>query len=76
MKIDWKRKLTSRKFIVAVIGFITPLLIAFGLSESEVTQIVAIIVAGFNLIAYIIGEGIVDASNTDVVVLGDDDGNI
>jgi formate-dependent nitrite reductase membrane component NrfD len=76
MKIDWKRKLTSRKFIVAVIGFITPLLIAFGLSESEVTQIVAIIVAGFNLIAYIIGEGIVDAANTDVVVLGDDDGNI
>ena len=76
MKIDWKRKLTSRKFIVAVVGFITPLLIAFGLSESEVTQIVAIIVAGFNLIAYIIGEGIVDAANTDMVVLGDDDGNI
>lgn len=76
MKIDWKRKLTSRKFIVAVVGFITPLLIAFGLSESEVTQIVAIIVAGFNLIAYIIGEGIVDAANTDMVVLGDDDGDI
>jgi formate-dependent nitrite reductase membrane component NrfD len=76
MKIDWKRKLTSRKFIVAVVGFITPLLIAFGLSESEVTQIVAIIVAGFNLIAYIIGEGIVDAANTDVVVLGDDNGDV
>ena len=75
-KIDWKRKLTSRKFWAAVIGFVVPLLLAFGVSEAETSQIAAIIMAGGTLIAYIIGEGIVDASNTDVVVLGDDDGNI
>ena len=76
MKIDWKRKLTSRKFWAAIIGFVVPLLLAFGVSEAETSQIAAIIMAGGTLIAYIIGEGIVDASNTDVVVLGDEDGNV
>lgn len=71
--IDWKRKLTSRKFWAAVVGFVAPLLIAFGISESEVTQVVAIIMAGANLIAYIIGEGMVDASSTDII-LEDKDG--
>lgn len=55
------RKLTSRKFWVALIGFITPLLLAFGVSEGEVTQVTSIIMAGGTLIAYIIGEGIIDA---------------
>lgn len=59
--IDWKRKLTSRKFWAAVTGFVSPLLLAFGVSESEVTQIVGIIMAGASLIAYIIGEGIADS---------------
>lgn len=61
-KIDWKQKLTSRKFWAAVCGFVAPLLLAFNVSESEVTQIVSIIMAGAALIAYIIGEGLVDAS--------------
>ena len=39
MKIDWKRKLSSRKFWAALIGFITPLLVMLGLPESEVTQV-------------------------------------
>lgn len=62
MKIDWKRKLTSRKFWAAVVGFVTPLLIAFGVSDGDVTQIVSIIMAGATLIAYIIGEGLTDAA--------------
>lgn len=75
-KIDWKRKLTSRKFWAAVIGFVVPLCIAFGVSESEAAQVASIIMAGANLIAYIIGEGMVDAANTDIVVLGDEDGDL
>ncbi len=55
------RKLTSRKFWVALIGFITPLLLAFGVAENDVTQITSIIMAGATLIAYILGEGMVDA---------------
>lgn len=63
MGINWKRKLTSRKFWAAVVGFVTPLLIAFGVSEGEVTQIAGIIMSGATLIAYIIGEGLVDSNN-------------
>ena len=62
--MNWRRKLTSRKFWVAVIGFVTPLLLAFGKSQDDVTQISSIIMAGGTLIAYIIGEGLVDSANT------------
>lgn len=60
--INWKAKLTSRKFWAAVTGFVAPLLLAFGVSENEVTEIVGIIMSGATLIAYIIGEGMVDSS--------------
>ena len=62
MKIDWKRKLTSRKFWVAVVGFVTALMVGFGVGESTAAEVTAIITAGATLIAYIVGEGIVDAS--------------
>jgi uncharacterized membrane protein len=62
-KINWKSKLTSRKFWAAVIGFVTALLTAFAVPVSTVTQVTAIIMAGATLIAYIIGEGMVDAAS-------------
>jgi hypothetical protein len=64
MSIDWKRKLTSRKFWAAIVGFVTPMLLAFGMAEDNVTQIVAIIMAGADVVAYIIAEGLVDANRT------------
>lgn len=67
MAIDWKKKLTSRKFWMAVVAFITPLLLAFGVAEDNVTQVVAIIMAGADVVAYIIAEGLVDANNTSKV---------
>jgi phosphate/sulfate permease len=60
--IDWKKKLTSRKFWMALVAFITPLLLAFGVAENDVAQVVAIIMAGADVVAYIIAEGLVDAS--------------
>lgn len=62
LNIDWTLKLTSRKFWVAVIGFITPLLVAFGLTDNQAAEVASIIMAGANMIAYIIGEGLVDSS--------------
>ena len=59
--IDWRKKLTSRKFWMAVVAFVTPLLLAFGVAENDVTQVVAIIMAGADVVAYIIAEGLVDA---------------
>ena len=64
-KIDWKRKLTSRKFWSAVVGFVTPMMMAFGATENEVTQVAGIIMAGATLIAYIIAEGLTDAAHTE-----------
>lgn len=76
MKIDWKKKLTSRKFWAAIVGFVTPTLLAFGVAESEVTQVAGIIMAGATLIAYIVGEGLVDAHSTTYIegeVIDDED---
>lgn len=63
MKIDWKKKLTSRKFWLALVGFVTPLLLAFKMESTEVTQIVSIIMAGGSLIAYVLGESAIDAAD-------------
>lgn len=62
-KIDWTRKLTSRKFWAAIVGFVTQILLAFGAAESAVTQVAACIMAGAMVIAYIIGEGLTDAAS-------------
>jgi uncharacterized membrane protein len=61
-KINWKQKLTSRKFWAAIIGFVTSVLVAFGVGDLAIEQIVAIITAASTMIAYIIGEGMVDAA--------------
>ncbi len=57
------RKLTSRKFWLAVVAFITALLVAFNVPEASISQITAIIMAFGSIIAYIFAEGWTDASN-------------
>ena len=60
--INWKQKLTSRKFWAAVVTFVTTILVAFGVPDITIEQVVAVITAGGAMIAYIIGEGLVDAA--------------
>ena len=62
MNINWKRKLTSRKFWAAVAGFASMLLIYIGKDAGAAEQTVALIMAGGSLIAYIIGEGLADSA--------------
>lgn len=62
-KIDWIRKLTSRKFWAAIAGFVTGLIIAFGGTEATATQVTALIMAGASVVAYILGEGLIDAAS-------------
>lgn len=57
---DMKRKLTSRKFWAAIVEFVTMLLLANGMTENQVGQITAIIMAGAGVLAYIIAEGLTD----------------
>lgn len=63
MKIDWKKKLTSRKFWAALCNFVGMLIIAFGGTQEKALQITEIIMAGAGVIAYIIAEGLVDAAS-------------
>ena len=63
MKEEIIHKLTSRKFWAAVVGFVTGILIYFGKSEAETAQIAALIMSGAAVIAYIIGEGLIDAAS-------------
>lgn len=66
MKIDWKRKLTSRKLWMAIVGFISMLIVAFGGSENEATQIAALIMAGADVIGYMIAEGLADSGGSSI----------
>ena len=69
MEIDWKRKLTSRKFWATVCNFIGMLILAMGGKQETAVQITEIIMAGAGVVAYIIAEGLVDAANVVVPVI-------
>ena len=62
-QIDWKKKLTSRKLWAAVCSLVANLIIALGGTEDQTVKITALIMAGASVIAYIIGEGLVDAAD-------------
>lgn len=64
MKIDWKRKLTSRKLWMSIASFVSMMIVALGGAESEATQISALIMAGATVIGYVIGEGLADSGRT------------
>lgn len=61
-KDDIIRKLTSRKLWAAVAELVAMLILAFHGTEEVAAQVTAIIMAGAGVIAYIIGEGLVDAA--------------
>lgn len=64
-KIDWTRKLTSRKLWLALAGLVGGLVTAFGGSEATATQVTGLIMAAASVVAYIVGEGLVDAAYTE-----------
>ncbi len=63
MKIDWQRKLTSRKLWVAVAGFAAGLIVIFGGSNETAETISGAILSGASVIGYIFGEGLTDAAS-------------
>lgn len=62
-KINWIRKLTSRKLWMATASFVSMMILAAGGTESTATQVTALIMAGGSVIAYVIGEGLTDSVN-------------
>lgn len=61
-KIDWVRKLTSRKLWVSIGSFVSMMIVATGGTENEAAQVAALIMAGATVLGYIIGEGLVDGA--------------
>lgn len=63
---DMIKKLTSRKFLLALIGTVSGLAIAMGVEGSEIENVVAIVggvvTAVGSIAAYIGGEATVDAA--------------
>lgn len=62
MGINWRQKLSSRKFWAALAGFVGAVAVVCGAGESVLTSVTAVISAAGVLIAYILGESMVDSS--------------
>lgn len=60
--IDWKSKLTSRKFWSCVASFVVMLMVFFGENQGQAEKVAALIMAGASVIAYIFGESYADAA--------------
>lgn len=63
MKIDWKRKLTSRKFWIALAGVISGWIIFAAGEKGSPERIIGPMESTCSLIAYIFGEAIADSGN-------------
>ena len=63
-RIDWKRKLTSRKLWVALAGFIAGLIVAFGGSSETAETVSGCILSGAAVIGYMVGEGLADSAGS------------
>lgn len=60
--MDWKSKLTSRKFWMAVVGLVSGLLIAFRVDAETVETVSGVIMSAASVVAFVIGEGMADAA--------------
>ena len=58
---DFLKKLTSRKFLMAVAGIVVGAALALGVDASDVTAIAGAITAVASAVTYIAAEGRVDA---------------
>ena len=62
-KIDWKRKLTSRKLWLSVAGFVAMLLVFLNHDKGTAESVASLIMAGATIIGYVLGEGLADGMN-------------
>lgn len=64
-KQDWVRKLSSRKLWVAVAGFVSGLILAFGGGEDVATTVSGCILQGAAVLGYLLAEGQADAARVE-----------
>lgn len=64
-KIDWKKKLTSRKLWLAVAGLVVSVVTLVSGNAELAERISAIVLAAASVIGYLIAEGLVDSASAD-----------
>lgn len=62
-KIDWKRKLTSRKLWMAIAGLIAGIIVACNGSAETAETVGGLVMSAASVVAYILGEGLADAGH-------------
>lgn len=60
MKIDWKKKLSSRKFWAMLAALVLSILTAFGVPSLTAEQVVVIITGIGAIAVYMLAEGAID----------------
>ena len=73
MKINWKKKLTSRKLWLAVAGTVSGLILAFRGSAAVAETVSGCIMSAASVVAYIVGEGLADAASVSAKKLEDEE---
>lgn len=71
--VNWKQKLSSRKFWIALIGFISAMMFAFNFAEADIEKVTSVIMAGATLITYILTEGYIDAHRDQEIIVIDEE---
>lgn len=62
-KIDWIRKLSSRKFWVAAAGFVAGLIVYCGGTPERAASTEGLILSGASIIVYMLAESIADSAH-------------
>lgn len=72
--MDFKRKISSRKFWAAIVGVLIGLATIFGLDEGVISNVAGAVVSAASVIVYIITEGKIDAESVKIPVEGIQEG--
>lgn len=68
MKIDWARKLSSRKLWIAIAGFVSGLIMVFGGTETMASTVSGVILQGAAVLGYLLAEGLADSAHTNDII--------
>ena len=64
--MDWKKKLASRKFWLAIVVLVSNILSGLKYDQETIATVSRIIMSGATVIAYILAEGWVDAKSIEM----------
>lgn len=67
--IDWKRKLSSRKFQAAIVGVLIPIFALANVEEMTQKHIIALVTAVLSLVAYMFAEAHVDGKREEGIII-------